>query len=202
MPKQDHPPEPPPNSCNQYHQIGIGHFFYFIFLFGVKPLAFYLELELFWWKTVLWDFFMNYLMGKKSLLPLGFRFHPTDVELVMYYLKWKVMGKEFCFEAIAEVDIYKFAPWGLPEGWPSPRNGAQYGTPFEEDWNDDNEVNCVEAGPSLCFSTPTCVLPSDCNSSAITCNLFWIAFFLSHVYLKLWHLTARVFQQFPLMILF
>ncbi|XP_035545095.1 NAC domain-containing protein 82-like [Juglans regia] len=153
---------------------------------------------------------MNYLIGKKSLLPLGFRFHPTDVELVMYYLKWIVMGKEFCFEAIAEVDIYKFAPWGLPvlcmifqKDGLGPRNGAQYCAPFkEEDWNDDDEVNCEEAGPPRCFSTPTCVLPSDCNSSAITCNLFWIAFFLSHVYLKLWHLTARVFQQFPLMISF
>ncbi|XP_002517259.2 NAC domain-containing protein 82 [Ricinus communis] len=51
-------------------------------------------------------------MGKK--LSPGFRFHPTDVELVKYYLKRKVLGKRFHMEAIAEVDIYKYAPWDLP----------------------------------------------------------------------------------------
>ncbi|KAL5752123.1 hypothetical protein ACOSQ2_022630 [Xanthoceras sorbifolium] len=51
----------------------------------------------------------------KTSLPPGFRFHPTDVELVKYYLKRKVMGKKLCFEAIAEVDIYKHAPWDLPD---------------------------------------------------------------------------------------
>ncbi|KAK2656251.1 hypothetical protein Ddye_009303 [Dipteronia dyeriana] len=51
----------------------------------------------------------------KTSLPPGFRFHPTDVELVKYYLKRKIMGKKLCFEAIAEVDIYKYAPWDLPD---------------------------------------------------------------------------------------
>ncbi|KAF5743498.1 hypothetical protein HS088_TW08G00082 [Tripterygium wilfordii] len=54
-------------------------------------------------------------MGK---LPPGFRFHPTDVELVKYYLKRKVLGKKLHFKAIAEVDIYKFAPWDLPDKSP------------------------------------------------------------------------------------
>uniref|UniRef100_A0A6M2EVH4 NAC domain-containing protein n=1 Tax=Populus davidiana TaxID=266767 RepID=A0A6M2EVH4_9ROSI len=53
-------------------------------------------------------------MGKKSLLPPGFRFHPTDVELVKYYLKRKLLGKKLHFQAIAEVEIYKYAPWDLP----------------------------------------------------------------------------------------
>lgn len=52
-------------------------------------------------------------MGKNSLAP-GFRFHPTDVELVRYYLKRKVLGKKFMTNAIAEVDIYKFEPPDLP----------------------------------------------------------------------------------------
>ncbi|KAL2528113.1 NAC domain-containing protein 82-like [Forsythia ovata] len=51
----------------------------------------------------------------RTSLPPGFRFHPTDVELVMYYLKRKVMGKKLHFEAIAEVNIYKFSPWDLPD---------------------------------------------------------------------------------------
>ncbi|KAL9248469.1 NAC domain-containing protein [Drosera capensis] len=45
----------------------------------------------------------------------GFRFHPTDEELVMYYLKRKVMGKKLCAELISELDIYKFEPSDLPD---------------------------------------------------------------------------------------
>ncbi|RZC70564.1 hypothetical protein C5167_033677 [Papaver somniferum] len=48
-----------------------------------------------------------------SLAP-GFRFHPTDEELVSYYLKRKIVGKPFRFDAISEIDIYKFEPWDLP----------------------------------------------------------------------------------------
>uniref|UniRef100_A0A1J3IE26 NAC domain-containing protein 78 n=1 Tax=Noccaea caerulescens TaxID=107243 RepID=A0A1J3IE26_NOCCA len=53
-------------------------------------------------------------MGKTSLAP-GFRFHPTDVELVRYYLKRKVLGKRFKTNPIAEIDIYKFEPPDLPD---------------------------------------------------------------------------------------
>ncbi|KAI4346466.1 hypothetical protein L6164_007360 [Bauhinia variegata] len=49
-----------------------------------------------------------------SLAP-GFRFHPTDEELVIYYLKRKVCGKSFRFDAISEVDIYKSEPWDLAD---------------------------------------------------------------------------------------
>ncbi|XP_059643985.1 NAC domain-containing protein 82-like isoform X2 [Cornus florida] len=49
----------------------------------------------------------------RMFLPPGFRFHPTDVELVKYYLKRKVMGKKFPIEAISELNIYKFSPWDL-----------------------------------------------------------------------------------------
>ncbi|XP_073018480.1 NAC domain-containing protein 54-like isoform X3 [Primulina eburnea] len=55
-------------------------------------------------------------MARMSLtLPPGFRFHPTDVELVMYYLKRKVTGKKLHFEAISEINIHNFAPWDLPD---------------------------------------------------------------------------------------
>ncbi|KAJ0704899.1 putative transcription factor NAM family [Helianthus annuus] len=47
-----------------------------------------------------------------SLAP-GFRFHPTDEELVRYYLRRKVCGKPFRFEAVSEVDVYKSEPWDL-----------------------------------------------------------------------------------------
>ncbi|XP_047256859.1 NAC domain-containing protein 82 [Capsicum annuum] len=44
----------------------------------------------------------------------GFRFHPTDVELIMYYLKRKIMGKKLLFEGITELNIYRVSPWDLP----------------------------------------------------------------------------------------
>ncbi|KAK4264758.1 hypothetical protein QN277_025889 [Acacia crassicarpa] len=53
-------------------------------------------------------------MGTKKLIP-GFRFHPTDVELLVYFLKRKVMGKKFRYDVIAEVEIKKYAPWDLPD---------------------------------------------------------------------------------------
>ncbi|KAI5578424.1 hypothetical protein POPTR_008G031800v4 [Populus trichocarpa] len=49
-----------------------------------------------------------------SLAP-GFRFHPTDEELVRYYLKRKVTNKPFRFDAISVTDIYKSEPWDLPD---------------------------------------------------------------------------------------
>ncbi|KAL9992382.1 putative transcription factor NAM family [Helianthus debilis subsp. tardiflorus] len=48
-----------------------------------------------------------------SLAP-GFRFHPTDEELVRYYLRRKICGKPFRFDAISDVDVYKVEPWDLP----------------------------------------------------------------------------------------
>ncbi|XP_076924576.1 uncharacterized protein LOC143587071 [Bidens hawaiensis] len=52
-------------------------------------------------------------MACTSLIP-GFRFHPTDVELVMFYLKRKLLGKKITVNAIAELNIYDIDPWDLP----------------------------------------------------------------------------------------
>jgi hypothetical protein len=46
-------------------------------------------------------------------LPPGFRFHPTDEELVNYYLKRKVHGLSIELDIIPEVDLYKCEPWDL-----------------------------------------------------------------------------------------
>lgn len=48
-------------------------------------------------------------------MPPGFRFSPTDEELSVHYLLNKAHGKSFPQGVIAEVDIYKFEPWDLPE---------------------------------------------------------------------------------------
>lgn len=56
---------------------------------------------------------MDLIKASKRLVP-GFRFHPTDEELFMFYLKRKVMGKPCRHQIMAEVDVYTFAPWDLP----------------------------------------------------------------------------------------
>jgi hypothetical protein len=55
-------------------------------------------------------------------VPPGFRFHPTDEELVAYYLKRKVSGRALESGVIAEVDLYKCEPWDLPGKWSSFRS--------------------------------------------------------------------------------
>nr|GMC74028.1 NAC domain-containing protein 100-like [Ipomoea batatas] len=47
-------------------------------------------------------------------LPPGFRFHPTDEELITYYLSNKVSDFGFSPIAIADVDLNKCEPWDLP----------------------------------------------------------------------------------------
>ncbi|CAN0853210.1 NAC domain-containing protein 10 [Linum grandiflorum] len=73
----------------------------------------------------------------KPSLPPGFRFHPTDQELLIYYLKQKIssspsssspaMSVDNCSDQvslIADINIYKFNPWDLP-------NMAMFG---ENEW--------------------------------------------------------------------
>lgn len=52
----------------------------------------------------------------------GFRFHPTDEELVRFYLRRKVDKKPMRIDhLIQQIDIYKHDPWDLPSmltGWP------------------------------------------------------------------------------------
>ncbi|XP_002991033.2 NAC domain-containing protein 72 [Selaginella moellendorffii] len=48
-------------------------------------------------------------------LPPGFRFHPTDEELVVHYLARRAASRPFAVPIIAEVDLYKFDPWDLPD---------------------------------------------------------------------------------------
>ncbi|OIV92423.1 hypothetical protein TanjilG_23023 [Lupinus angustifolius] len=47
-------------------------------------------------------------------LPPGFRFYPTDEELLVQYLCRKVAGHYFSLQIIAEIDLYKYDPWVLP----------------------------------------------------------------------------------------
>ncbi|CAI0450465.1 unnamed protein product [Linum tenue] len=64
----------------------------------------------------------------------GFRFHPTDEELLGFYLRRKVDNKPLTIELIKQVDIYKYDPWDLPrpsgdgdkEGYFFCRRGRKY----------------------------------------------------------------------------
>ncbi|CAI0434781.1 unnamed protein product [Linum tenue] len=47
-------------------------------------------------------------------LPPGFRFHPTDEELITFYLASKVFHGSFCGVQIAEIDLNRCEPWDLP----------------------------------------------------------------------------------------
>ncbi|KAG2320465.1 hypothetical protein Bca52824_013678 [Brassica carinata] len=53
------------------------------------------------------------LKGGRFSAP-GFRFHPTDEELVVYYLKRKICGRKLRINAIGVVDVYKVDPTELP----------------------------------------------------------------------------------------
>ncbi|GAY48206.1 hypothetical protein CUMW_110010 [Citrus unshiu] len=64
------------------------------------------------------------MKGAELELPPGFRFHPTDEELVNHYLCRKCAGLPISVPIIAEIDLYKYDPWELPEM-------ARYG---EKEW--------------------------------------------------------------------
>ncbi|KAG6389616.1 hypothetical protein SASPL_151088 [Salvia splendens] len=51
---------------------------------------------------------------KEDKLPPGFRFHPTDEELITYYLINKISDATFVGRAIGDVDLNKCEPWDLP----------------------------------------------------------------------------------------
>ncbi|XP_024369492.1 NAC domain-containing protein 105 [Physcomitrium patens] len=48
-------------------------------------------------------------------VPVGFRFHPTDEELVGYYLPKKVTARKIDLDLIRDLDLYKLEPWDLQE---------------------------------------------------------------------------------------
>ncbi|KAF4368452.1 hypothetical protein G4B88_028313 [Cannabis sativa] len=76
-------------------------------------------------------------------LPPGFRFHPTDEELVAYYLDRKITGQTIELEIIPEVDLYKCEPWDLPA------MTSKLGVAQEEDWEENSDAVASFGGSSL-----------------------------------------------------
>ncbi|OIW09354.1 hypothetical protein TanjilG_01325 [Lupinus angustifolius] len=52
-------------------------------------------------------------LAASSMFP-GFRFCPTDEELISYYLRKKLDGHEDSVQVISEVELCNFEPWDLP----------------------------------------------------------------------------------------
>lgn len=50
-------------------------------------------------------------------LPIGYRFCPTDEELLIHYLKKKAFAEPLPCSVISEFDVFQTEPWGLPGWW-------------------------------------------------------------------------------------
>ncbi|XP_071722973.1 NAC domain-containing protein 30-like [Rutidosis leptorrhynchoides] len=49
----------------------------------------------------------------ESCVPPGFRFHPTEEELVGYYLKRKINSLKIDLDVIIDIDVLKMEPWDI-----------------------------------------------------------------------------------------
>ncbi|CAL5004455.1 unnamed protein product [Urochloa decumbens] len=58
---------------------------------------------------------MSISVNGQSCVPPGFRFHPTEEELLNYYLRKKVASQEIDLDVIRDVDLNKLEPWDIQE---------------------------------------------------------------------------------------
>ncbi|GFP89288.1 NAC domain-containing protein 43 [Phtheirospermum japonicum] len=58
---------------------------------------------------------MNLSVNGHSKVPPGFRFHPTEEELLHYYLRKKVSCQKIDLDVIRDVDLNKLEPWDIQE---------------------------------------------------------------------------------------
>ncbi|XP_010478697.1 PREDICTED: NAC domain-containing protein 12 [Camelina sativa] len=58
---------------------------------------------------------VNLSINGQSKVPPGFRFHPTEEELLHYYLRKKVNSQKIDLDVIREVDLNKLEPWDIQE---------------------------------------------------------------------------------------
>ncbi|XP_038987053.1 protein BEARSKIN1-like [Phoenix dactylifera] len=73
--------------------------------------------------------------SSNSGVPPGFRFHPTEEELLLYYLQKKVSSEKFDLEVIREIDFNKIEPWDLQER-------CRIGSTLENEWYFFNHKDC------------------------------------------------------------
>ncbi|AEC10750.1 NAC domain-containing protein 43 [Arabidopsis thaliana] len=70
---------------------------------------------------------MSISVNGQSQVPPGFRFHPTEEELLQYYLRKKVNSIEIDLDVIRDVDLNKLEPWDIQEM-------CKIGTTPQNDW--------------------------------------------------------------------
>ncbi|PKU62500.1 NAC domain-containing protein 43 [Dendrobium catenatum] len=58
---------------------------------------------------------MSISVNGQSCVPPGFRFHPTEEELLSYYLRKKVACEKIDLDVIRDVDLNKLEPWDIQE---------------------------------------------------------------------------------------
>lgn len=67
-------------------------------------------------------------------VPLGFRFRPTEEELIDYYLQMKLEGKDYLVsDVIREINICNHEPWDLPGNY-FPKPGLKFSLAFVVQW--------------------------------------------------------------------
>ncbi|KAK1438569.1 hypothetical protein QVD17_04378 [Tagetes erecta] len=90
----------------------------------------------------------------QSKVPPGFRFHPTEEELLHYYLRKKVCCEQIDLDVIREVDLNKLEPWDIQEK-------CNIGSNQQNDW--------------YCFSHKDKKYPTGTRTNRATAAGFWKA---------------------------
>ncbi|PSS03900.1 NAC domain-containing protein [Actinidia chinensis var. chinensis] len=70
---------------------------------------------------------MSISVNGKSQVPPGFRFHPTEEELLQYYLRKKVSSEKIDLDVIRDVDLNKLEPWDI-------QDKCKIGSTPQNDW--------------------------------------------------------------------
>ncbi|XP_047335600.1 NAC domain-containing protein 43-like [Impatiens glandulifera] len=70
---------------------------------------------------------MSISVNGQSQVPPGFRFHPTEEELLQYYLRKKVGNEKIDLDVILDVDLNRLEPWDIQEK-------CRIGTTPQNDW--------------------------------------------------------------------
>ncbi|KAL1565899.1 NAC domain-containing protein 66-like [Salvia divinorum] len=97
---------------------------------------------------------MSISVNGQSQVPPGFRFHPTEEELLQYYLKKKVGSEKIDLDVIQDVDLNKLEPWDIQEK-------CKIGTTPQNDW--------------YFFSHKDKKYPTGTRTNRATCSGFWKA---------------------------
>lgn len=86
---------------------------------------------------------MEEILISNNQYPPGIRFHPSDVELISYYLGRRVKDLPLPPNVVTDIDLYSYDPWDLPSMFDFlPHHFNMY--ILVDEWC------CCEAGKSVC----------------------------------------------------